>query len=672
MIPGITSGANVAAAPLPSLSGIVLPLTYDELDKNGGITLTRLGGPTSTPDGADFDGYGGRLKVNSGLPSFLTSSTGPLLMHASVKPAAGWLGTIGQMVIGACTDDANYRSRLSLFFNPDSLVPDLPMLNVYCYTSGGWQNQPLCRRDWRYELRYPELTVGGYQARPQGIFFESGSTMLMTAHYENTVSRLHRVRLSDGAILGWFDFDQAALGTTHINSIAQDSNGDTWFAGNDKLFKVDMAASLASHAAVVTVTYDVSAAGGSFLDIATIGGTEYVICGQYLESGTPYMVVFPLSLVTNGGSFNIANRTNRYVINQRTQSIKYHDGKLYMTLNRTTVGTAVGLIHRYSLNLAAPDASSLTAPEYWWYAPSQYPEDIAFDPANGRLWTSTEGLTAVGSDEGFLAIWSSALSTSDTNVPATSPEENHVTLYYDGAGSVTIRINGRLFTTKSWTPSPTPAALTIGGRPTQAAGWNAGFFNGTVRNVVVRDADLTAAQYAAIIAGGYEPNDLHVFEIALTNPGAETGDGTGWTAESGALSVRSSNPLAHRGTYYFYDPSNATHLSRQRSAVPSSAEAQIDAGNAWARVEWFQATFNTGSDTSSAGIRALNAAQSQLAQSIQASIQVTPTMQWQRRSHAISLPALSRYIDALISMARVSGTANDGYTDDVRLTIYTK
>ncbi|PZT01203.1 hypothetical protein A7X89_02465 [Stenotrophomonas maltophilia] len=582
------------------------------------------------------------------------------------------MSSIAQMAVGVCTDNANYFSRLAVFATPDSLVSDLPNISAWCYSSGGWLNQPLCRRDWRYEIRYPELNVGAYQARPQGVFFESADVMLMTAHYENTVSRVHRVRLSDGAILGWFDFNQAALGTTHINSIAMDSAGGVWFSGNDKLFKVDIAASIASNSAVVTVTYDVSAAGGSFLDISTISGTEYVICGQYLESGTPYMVVFPLSLVSNGGTFNIASRTNRYVINQRTQAVKLHGGKLFMTLNRTTGGSAVGLVHRYSLDLGAADGSSLTTPEYWWYAPSQYPEDIAFHPVTGRMWTSTEGLSSVGSDVGFLALWSSSLSTVETNLPGVSPEENHIGLYYDGAGTVAIRVNGRLFDTKSWTPSPTPSAITIGGRPIQTAGWNAGFFNGSVRNVVLRDSDLSPAQYAALVSGSYEPNSLQVYDLSLVNPGAESGDGTGWTVESGALGVRTANPLAHRGTYYFYDPANAAHLSRQRSSIPTAAEASVDAGGAWARIEWFQATFSSGADTSTAGIRALNAAQTQLLQSLQASIQVIPTMQWYRRTHSVSLPALTRYVDALISMTRATGTANDGYTDDVKVTIYAK
>jgi hypothetical protein len=157
--------------------------------------------------------------------------------------------------------------------------------------------------------------------------------------------------------------------------------------------------------------------------------------------------------------------------------------------------------------------------------------------------------------------------------------------------------------------------------------------------------------------------------VALTNSGAEAGDASGWTNESGALAVRIDNPYPHSGVYYFYDAANATLLARQRQAIPAP-NADVDAGKVYARLTWWQATYSAGSDVSACGLRCLDATPTQLSQAIAAEIQISPTMAWRRRSMAVQVPAGARNIDALIKMTRASGTANDGYTDDISLTLY--
>lgn len=644
---------------------IALPLTYDEADYHGALTWTRNGGPLPTPQGGVFDGYEARIKASSGLPSWITGASDPVAIQMSITPFRAPQDGVNHMYVGGIgTNDAKNRPKLGFRAVQDAYITDVATIQGMATVSptafGVFQ---ICRQGWRFERNYPELSVGGFQARPQAVCFEDADTLLITAHYEDSVSRCHRVRLSDGEVLGWFDFNQATLGSTHINACAKAADGSYWFTGNDKLFKVDLAASFAANAASLLVTYNIAAAGGDMLAITTISGTEYVIVGQYLTTGTPYMVVFPMSLVSDGGTFDIANRTNRYVVNHRIQGIRYHGGKLYMSMNRTTAqgSGSYGYIHRYTLDLGAADGSSLVTPEAQWAAPSPYPEDIDFHPTTGHLWSSTEGYSSVGSDRGFLSVWSSPLDGSFV--------ENHFSLYANGSGSLLVKVNGRYFDTLTYTSGITPGCIVVGGPATASAGQNVGFFSGRVRNVLVCNGPISDTMYQDAINGAYEPNSLTAYTLTLTNPGAEAGNASGWTNESGVLAVRSSNPLPHTGSYYFYDAGNAATLSRQRVALPA-IEADIDAGKVWARINWWQASFSTGYDVSSCGLRFLSSSNTQLSQSTAAEYTPEPRLTWQYRSFALAAPANARNIDALIKMTRASGTASDGYTDDIEVIVY--
>ena len=159
------------------------------------------------------------------------------------------------------------------------------------------------------------------------------------------------------------------------------------------------------------------------------------------------------------------------------------------------------------------------------------------------------------------------------------------------------------------------------------------------------------------------------FPLPLVNPDAETGDTSGWTNEQGVLAVRTANPPANQGGYYFVDATSAIHKSRQRVDVSTFA-ADIDAGLMTAVITWQQASYSSGDDKSACGIRFLNSAQTQISESIATEITPVPRMTWVYRSHSLSVPNGTRFIDALIKMTRAAGTANDGYTDDIKLALY--
>lgn len=649
-------------------AGIAYPLTYDEADSTG-LTWTRQGtGPHITPDGFAGDGYQSRYRATASLPAFVTSSSGPLTLHASVTAEYGPRHATRDVVCSVCENDTSAAPKLGFYVRADSQVPATLNATLQAY-DGSLQIEYLFRREWRYEFRFPELNSDSDKFTPQGLHFLDASTMLVSAYRATSnLSRVYKVRTSDGAVLGYFDFNDTDIPSGwHINAITAAPDGSIWMAGNRTLFEIDVDASLLSNDAEVLTRYDVTAANGSFLDIKTIGGTDYVVTGQYLESGTPYLYVFPYSLIEDEGTFDIADRTKRFVINQRVQGVNYDGGKLFMTMNRTTADGAgsLGKIQRVDLDLSAGDGTSITTAEAEWYAPSGYPEDLDFHPSNSRLYVSTEGRSAVRSDDGWLGIWSSALDG--------AAQENHVTAEYNGSGSVTIKLNNQLFDIKSWTPTATPAAITVGGPPQAAAGITNGFFIGHVRNIVIQDYPLTSDGYGYAINGDYEPNTLTTYSVTITNPGAESTT-TGWTNEVGSLGNRASNPAPHSGASYFFGGANAQTIARQRfsiETVTGLSTAAIDAATMWARVNWWQTDFGgSDTDTASMGLRYLDGTPTQISLTYSGIVNEAPDQTWIKRGTAVSTPSGARNIDLVYRSDRNNGTNNDGYIDDITLDFY--
>lgn len=659
MIPlGIVAAAQTRSnepVPVPVAPGIVLPLTYAEADCNGLAAWTRTGGPIPTPDGGLFDGFSSRLKANSGLPSWVTSSTGPLLVHGTIAPSTIGISSTENLAIAVCGDSATFPAKLGLAAMTDSQDAGIAQMAAVSFVGGAWQRKRLARWGWRYEGQYPEIMVGPLQARPQGILFLDANTVLLTAHYQDAACRCHKVRLSDGEVLGWFDFPSPHL---HVASIARSADGSIWFGDYavGHLLKVDLDASFAAGTAQILVDCNLSAAitGAGAIAFTTYEGTEYLLAAAYTsQASLSFLYVIPMSLIHDGGSLSQGDRFKRFVADLRMQGVTVHDGFLYISSS--------GGISQYPLDFSMADGSMLV-PNFSRHGPGQYVEDIDFHPSTGDVWTSTEGCTSVGSDIGWLALWSSPLDN--------KPVENHYTLFYNGAGTVTIKINGRLFEEMAWTPTAEPTCVTIGARPTLAPPSSSGFFNGIIKNVVILDRELTSEEYQDAVLGRYEDRALTTYEMALTNPGGEAGDASGWTNEVGALAVRAEDPMPHSGSFYFYDAGSPSTLARQRAGVPGAALAAIDAGLAWVEIDWWQASYSSGSDRSACGVRTLNAAQSQLSQSIANLIRPTPRMVWHHRRFNVAVPAGTRYLDALIAMERTNGTASDGYTDDVSWRIY--
>lgn len=671
MIPGITAGAIIGAAPPADLTTrVALPLTYDEQDYNGLLTWVRSGsGPHVTPQGMMGNGFDARYKATA-LPAWLGVDQ-DLLIHASVTPRRNLTGKGAvdgggrDIAVYVGPDDGGDYPKLSLDVYSD-MVPEIPAVAI----NFGGAAQILCRQGWRYEHRFPVLQIGAYRARPQAMVFVDANTYLITAHYEDTLSRCFHLDVDTGAVLGYFDFPSPY---NHVASASFREDGSLWFGdyASGYLVCVDLAASLTAGMAVITAEYNCSAiVGFGAVAWGRLGASndEYLIAATYVTSGTAYVYLIPAAEVIDGAVFTEADRFKRFVGQHRMQGITLKNGEAFTTQNRLTADTGgnLGKIQRIDLSGQADslaDGGTLVAVETL-YAPSGLPQDLDFHPTTGWCWTSTEGYTVVGDTDGWMGVWSGPLDGSDV--------ENHFTLFYDdSARTLDVRINNRDFTTViAYSANDIPAAITIGGPPSGTAN---GHTTAIVRNVVISDQDLSESGYAAAVTGVYEPNVLQEIVVPLTNPGAESGT-TGWTNEVGSLATRSTNPDPHSGAAYFSGGANAATKARQRLTLTTAtglSTAEIDAGGLWARLSWWQASFGqTDDDIAAAGLRVMDGGGATQAESIGQKAELFPEKIWMQRSHALAIQTGSRSLDVLLDMTRLSGTNLDGYFDDLSLVVY--
>lgn len=651
----------------PVSSFLSFAMTYDAEEFSNRVSLTGLGvGPMVTEQGFLGNGYDSRY--NASLPAWFGSAGDSLSMQATVKVLQGPRNSTRDAVISI--GDSNPKMQLAVM--PDSVNPGGSLQVAVRTYNGSSQAYKLNRRDWVYRGQYPQLTAGSYKARPQGIKFIDSDTLLVCAHYEDTLSRCHRIDLTTGEVTGSFNL---TAGASHFSAICKrESDSSFWFFDYlaSKLYRVDVPASIAAGNMVYDIEFTLSAlTGAGSVEWITYSGTEYLLVAEYRTTGSPYLYAIASAQVVNGATFALANRFKRFVIQQRNQGLKYHAGQLYISLNRLTADAQThGKIHTSDIMAAmasVADGSALAVGTVY-EAPSQYPEDIDFHPVTGQLWTSTEGMSSVGDVDGFLSIWSADLGT---------PAENTYTIFY-AANKLTIKINDLLFGQYTVTPNQAPVHIVIGGAFGQTAGQQNGFFIGSVKNIYVSLAQIDSAKYAQIISGYYESDSLTKVALSITNPGAESGV-TGWTNEVGGLATRAANPAPHSGSAYFSGGSNVQTIARQRFdllAATGLTGAQLDAeiaAGAWARVNWWQAGFG-GADTDmcAMGVRFLDASSAQISLTYNGIFQIVPNLVWIYRGMPLAIPAGARYLDLVYRSDRSSGTNNDGYIDDIECAVYLK
>ncbi len=157
-------------------------------------------------------------------------------------------------------------------------------------------------------------------------------------------------------------------------------------------------------------------------------------------------------------------------------------------------------------------------------------------------------------------------------------------------------------------------------------------------------------------------------EHTLSNPGAETGDMTGWTVELGGiiLNTGSEGLSAHSGSYFFRGANSLDNRAYQEVDLISDGvdSDHIDNGNADFQADWYQASYSA-SDKGAILFRFKDASKSEISTSSSSLITISPSKTWQARQYIASIPANTRYIDVIIRSYRIAGSWCDGYFDDI-------
>jgi hypothetical protein len=680
-LPADSDPADVAPDELfeTDADAILVPLVYDEVDEAvAPLTWTRFGdGPRITPAGMVGDGLTARLLATAGLPGYATSNAGNLYLRATIAAfACGARNATADRVVSVCVNDATANPRLEFAIVDDSSAANEPNIAVRSYT-GSMQTKQLSRREWRFASAYPEKTRGGFGVRPQGILLLDG-LVITCEHYQEQFSTAHRVDPATGANQGVFQF---AAGLTHVSAIAdRPSDGSVWFldATTEHLLQVDLDASFASQAAVVLADVDLSALTGPVaIDWVVIDEVEYLLVGEN-ASGLIYVfdgedVVDTAILATGDRVKRLQGPANAQGIVFRLQAIE--DEEVPEEGDDEEEAASIGILYSattgsgalvHAIDFGAWFATGTDDESYAGYqlsthgAPSAMVGDLDMDEG-GNLWMPTEGRATLADDTDWFAIWAS---------PLTGSVENIYSAYYAG-GVVTVRINDRTFCTLAWTPTPTPAAISIGGPPQATLGQTNGFFVGTVRDVVIQGTDYDPDDFDQAIVYENE-GTVEEYPLAIINPAAEDGV-TGWTDEAGALTVDPSLHGGADGGRFWNGGNNAHTKAAQRFDLSTQVDfdiTRLDAGDCWAIVHWYGSAFGSQNDSQALGFRFLDAAQVQISENLATALAMSPGSVWIPRSYAQLIPANARYVDILIDMVRVDGTQNDGWVDVISAALY--
>jgi hypothetical protein len=194
---------------------------------------------------------------------------------------------------------------------------------------------------------------------------------------------------------------------------------------------------------------------------------------------------------------------------------------------------------------------------------------------------------------------------------------------------------------------------------------------GTVDGPVLRTIEATERQ--AVYTPAQQAEDWDAwYPLTLINPGAETGDTTGWTVELGhalvAANAHESLTAARTGTYFFRS-SNQTSIDRRNTqTVDVTAWANaIDQGNAMARGRAWITETSTGVDDGRVSLIFLDVEDTMLGSQEPAYAALTP-LTWALREAEAAIPVGTRKIKIALDEHRDSFPASVAF-DDVTLEI---
>ena len=155
------------------------------------------------------------------------------------------------------------------------------------------------------------------------------------------------------------------------------------------------------------------------------------------------------------------------------------------------------------------------------------------------------------------------------------------------------------------------------------------------------------------------------YALTLTNPGAETGDLTGWTVDTGALSAAVS-ANARTGTHAFYPGATASFTAHQDVTLPSDVLSDVDAGLVRVEAAAWQWDTISGTDSAYIGIECLDGSSTVLASATSTPISDAQQV-WMQRSLNLPVPDGTRTIRYKLGGTRTGGSTLDCLFDDLTL-----
>ena len=185
--------------------------------------------------------------------------------------------------------------------------------------------------------------------------------------------------------------------------------------------------------------------------------------------------------------------------------------------------------------------------------------------------------------------------------------------------------------------------------------------NGQTRTTAFNYTSFTAPSPPVIGPSGTPLSDV---ALTLTNPDAEAGTTTGWTNTTGAIGVRTSAPCDV--SKCFFGGTVASSVAHQDVAIPGANTAEVDASQRAAKIAWKQNSYEF-SDRASVRLIFLNGAGTVIGSAVNEI--KAEYYAWVPHERIVPLPALTRTIRVQMMMERTNGTNNDGYIDDITLTL---
>ncbi len=154
--------------------------------------------------------------------------------------------------------------------------------------------------------------------------------------------------------------------------------------------------------------------------------------------------------------------------------------------------------------------------------------------------------------------------------------------------------------------------------------------------------------------------------ITLTNPGAETGDDTGWTQTTPDLAVFENGDVpgfaAFEGTHWFYGGTNASGQYFQSLTL---ATIGVISGQT-ITLGWRQASGAAGSKAQ-LGLRFFDAGATVIGETFADMVAIAPALTWQARSVTAAVPADTVSVRVVMKFENVGGGQTDAYLDAITL-----